>query len=683
MQFTRRYTYWPGTDELTKIEGMVIIDLDQPSPAVGTSTGIVAIVGEFADMARATSVNGAGIVSTQIEPLEISGSTDFLEWFGGFDSTLGDWGTSHGNGYASVARKKFSRMVLAPVNLCATRGMRVFRQLPVCNSQTDASSAVVITGTVIAAGTEFRNAGGRMKTGTAVQFTSLDPIATGTGGSCTVGASAATQTFSSGTLDWTTIARPDGSTGARIGDIIVVGYNNGGAIAPAAEGGTYRVVFTPTSGTNIVVERLDGANFAWSAQANVPWRLHVSSDADSAPVIILGTAGPGGYSALNAGGYSVPARPLTDSAGAATDGLWAAGLQLTPATVPTGMTGGTWYPQSGLAARCHVTDGIAFVAALSAPNAVSSATIDAAYVTAINATISAQGVLKKVALIASCRQSATIRAALRSNALTASGNSYGRMAILAPELSVLLLANAEAASGSGAGVNRDERVAYSWPGYQEYVPEAVGTRLKRSDGSYTSDGMVDMPADMLLMSVLSVLPPERNPGQEAPPVPELLAIARDLQKGAQNLDMTHYIRMKAAGICGLNKTEDGIFFQSGVTTSLVSGKKNIFRRRMTDYIQDSLTSLCSKYVKIPPTRAVKDDALATIDAFMADLLGEAAAGNQRIKAYVVDDKSGNNSTTEAAGVHVVIVRGQLLAPMDVFAIATQVGENVDASSREL
>ena len=47
--FIRRYGNFPGTETITLIEGVVIVDLPPPGSITGLSTGTVGLVGEFAD----------------------------------------------------------------------------------------------------------------------------------------------------------------------------------------------------------------------------------------------------------------------------------------------------------------------------------------------------------------------------------------------------------------------------------------------------------------------------------------------------------------------------------------------------------------------------------------------------------------------------------------------------------
>jgi hypothetical protein len=209
------------------------------------------------------------------------------------------------------------------------------------------------------------------------------------------------------------------------------------------------------------------------------------------------------------------------------------------------------------------------------------------------------------------------------------------------------------------------------------VPEAVGTSLNTSNGLTTADGVLDDRGDGWMAAVLSNLPPERNPGQAGPPVDTVLAPITALQRGLANLQVGDYTVMRASGIAGLRIDRvAGPIFQSGVTSSLVSGKKNINRRRMADFIQDSVASRLVQFAKQPLTQGLKDDITGEIDTFLNLLKSPNNPPAQRIVDYVVDDVSGNTPALEAAGVYVVIGRVRTLATADFIVFQTEVGEGV-------
>jgi hypothetical protein len=777
-------------------------------------------------MTYAVDVSGTGAVTADIQPQEVFSATDLSNKFGGWDPTIGDFGNSDGNGFLALRSKRFSRLIISPINMASDYGCRFFRELPLCASQTSALPVVPVSGGVIDSGREFNNGtNGRLLAGRRVEFTALSVISDGLRGQTIAGASAATQVFETGSVadqvwqvddpgvyvdqtsgfnddtdanftpfpaaeaigdwvaigraapfnrvkfdnangtagtvgdgiweywngsawaaltgvtdgtsgftaavadgqllvftqpsdwaaqvingsaslyyirfrittvytvdpvydqgfvggvDWASITRPDGGQGAKKGDVLVVGNNNGGARQPVSEARTYRVQATPTTGTTITLEEMDGDVFVWTAQSEVPWRLHVSSDADSAPVVVLGATTPGGYAHGDAGGYSVPVRPLTDTTGGAIDGTWTADDDLVPILIPPAMTGSSWDPLSGLAGLTHVTQTLAFDASVQAPNAASDASIDALYQAALTATISDLAPVSEINMIWSARTSSTIRSALRQNCLDAATVSTGRICVVRPELTVQSTSTVVGDTSPGVGATRNERVVYSWPGGVQSVPEAVDTRIKTADGLTTIDGLLDVGFDGFLISIMSNLPPERNPGEAGQPIPRVLAPVLGMQRGVTRLELADYITLRSRGVAALRIDRVvGPILQSGITSSLISGEKNISRRRMADFIQDSLAGRLVQYSKRLLTEANKDNMVSEVDDFLDSLLSLANPAAQRIQAYSVDEKSGNTPESEAAGIFVIISRVRTIPSGDFIVIQTEVGNNVVVTS---
>jgi hypothetical protein len=689
MGFIRRYGYFPGNEVITQIEGTIVIDLPPPGSIQGAGVGVACCVGEFADCSYATSVDASGVVSTNVKPIEIFSATDLTNKVGGFDETIGEFGISQGNGYEALRSKRFARLFVAPVNLASSNGCRYFRELPLCTTQTNANPIVPVTGATIGAGREFRASGAplsRIRIAKRTQFTSLAPIATGVGGSIATAALAAVQTFAATAgFDWTTIVRPDGTLGARKGDILVIGNNNAGARQPLPSSGTvvgagtYRVASDPTSGVNISLERLDGSSFQFvNAATTVPWRLHYGSDADSAPVLVPGSAAPGGYAAADVGGYTVPTRPLTDSAGAQTSGSYSAGLALAPVVAPTALTGSSWDPLSGLGGRIMPTGGLAFTVDVQGINRAANASLDAAYATAIDAMLAEDTSAIDINIVWSARKSQLIRAKLRSHVLDASTRGVGRIAVVAPSLAVQTTLGAVDDADPGVGATRNERVIYTWPGCQVSIPEAVNFRLRCATAETTLTGVLDQSFDGFMASLLSVLPPERNPGQAAAPVPQALAAVLGMQRGVSGMGVNEYTQLRVRGVAALrvDLRAGSTTIQSGITSSLTAGEKNINRRRMADFIEDSAAARLVQFAKLPPTQTLKDSAFGELDAFLSSLLSPNNRPAQRIAEYQLDDVSGNTPELEAQGIFVIIMRVRTLATADFIVLQAQIGENV-------
>jgi hypothetical protein len=251
------------------------------------------------------------------------------------------------------------------------------------------------------------------------------------------------------------------------------------------------------------------------------------------------------------------------------------------------------------------------------------------------------------------------------------------MGVIRPELDTLDTTTAVGDSSPGVGAVRDESIIYTWPGFIQYVPEAVGTRIGTADGLTTIDGMLDCGMDSVMASILSNLRPELNPGQAAPPIPQVMACVMGMQRGIAKLELNDYIVLRSRGVAALriDKTV-GPIIQSGITTSLISGQKKIARRRMAYFIQDSIGQRLVQFSKMPLTDANKDNSVVEIDAFLDSLANTLNPAAQRIQSYLIDDKSGNTPESLAAEIFVIITKVKLIPSGDFLVLQTEVGNNV-------
>ena len=656
MGFTRRFSSFPSSQVISEIEGIVIVDLPPPASIAGVSTGVVGVVGEFADMKYATAINGSGDVTTKIQPVEVTSAQDMLNKVGGFDETLGEFGKDDGNGFVAIRNKRFSRLVIAPVNLASSKAVRIYRQLPTNKSATNTMPAVAMAPATVPAGTPFKTSSGqKVKLATSVAFTAFQAYAQGTDGVQQAG-SGATVTFTSATGDFI-------NKGVQVGDGLVLGVI-GGAGAPA----TYRITEV-TSATELEVEKLDGTSVAWSGVTALPWRIHVASTFDSAGVsgrnVVLDAAS----------GYTLPARPL---AGPDID----AGTVLTPVVAAPAPTALNWNPLAGLQFSVHPTGDLVYTDAVQQPNAPQSAEMDALYQTAIDAMLADVSPMRDVSVLYAARTSELIRNYLRQHVLTASAQGRGRLCLIGPAIDTTNETVVLGDTSPGVGATASERVLYCWPGVRTNIPEAVGYSIPLADGNVTTDGLLDVRLEGFVASILSNLAAERNPGQLTDPVPLCLAAVLGFQTGSlPDFTITNYTLFRQYGVMAVRFDRGGSkSIQSGVTSSQIPGEKNVNRRRMADEIQDSLAQAFEPYVKLPMTTALKDAIDVSTTAYLESLLSPNNPSAQRIEAYSVDSKSGNTPELNAAGIYVVIVRVRMLGTMDDIVIQSEIGPTVNVTA---
>jgi hypothetical protein len=653
MGFIRRFSAFPGVDVITQIEGVDIIDLTPPGPITGVGTGVACVVGEFADMTYGVAISSAGVVSTAPQAVEIFSSADLLGKVGGFDETIGEFGVSMGNGFVEVRNKKYSRLIVVPVNLASSRGVRVFRDLPTNRGATDPTSIVPVQAAAVLAGREFKSGSNRVRIGRQVNFSNALAYASGTDGAQASNAGpAATGVFTSAGSTFQT-------AGAQKGDILVLGVIGGSGLP-----GTYRIV-SVDSQTQITVERMDGASFTWASISSLPFRLHPAATADS--------VGPG-FDAADAGGYTVPARPL--------DATITSGTVLTPTIIPSAGTATSWDTLSGLGARANGDGtGLIYTSAVQAPNAVSASAIDTLYGTAIDVLLNDAAPQNDVDLVWAARKSSTIASKLKAHADAQSAQGRGRIAAISPPLTTLTVTAAIAATYPGVGGNRDERVAYNWVGALTQIPEAVGFALKGADGVLYSDGKVDTTFDSWAVSVMSQIQPERNPGELSKTVANALQAILGYQRAAPNLGISEFMTLRAQGIMGLRIDRAfGPCIQSGITTSLKTGEKNMNRRRFADFIEDSLADALIEFNKLPVDANFIDGVMGEATAFMENLLAPNNPPASRIRGYTLDDKSGNTPDMEDLGIFVITVGVKMKITADFIVLPVSVGPGVEVST---
>jgi hypothetical protein len=717
-------------ETITLIEGVIIIDLPPPGNITGVGTGVVAIVGEFADMTYAAMADANGGIITNPRPVELFSAQDMQDKLGGFDPTIGDFGNSCGNGFVAVRNKQYSRLIGVPVNLSSPEAVRLWRQLPTNTSATNTTPAVPMQAAGVAPGTEFKLGDNRVDLSARVSFNDFAAYETGIDGSIVpAGLPVAIQPFASLGADFIkfqvkvgdalvldvipsesttlfsdidavvtiipvvstagfpasgvieietefityTAVTSTSFTGATRGALgsVATAHTAGATVSAVNDAGTYRVA-SVVDANNLTIERQDGSNFTdsnWLASALfpstfVPWRLHLASTADTGANTIL----------AQAPGYTIPARPL--------DASIAASTVINPTIAAPAATALSWNPLSGLQMTSGLT-GLAFDPATQAPNAPASSFMDVLYLTAIDSLLGENAPARDVNLLDVARTSNNIRVKQKSHVEQSSAVGVGRTTTVWPELSVT---NTSAVLGDvspGVGAYRDERVNYSWPGAKTFVPEAVPFLIPTSDGHLAGGdqnhpaGIIEVPAAGWLISVESNLPPENNPGQSAPPVPGIMAPVIGFQYGAPVLGMSEYIQFRHSGIAALRIDRTvGAIFQSGITTDLVPGQKNINRRRMADFIEDSIAEALNPLSKLPLTQNLRDAATAECVAFLDSLLSPNNPAAQRIDDYEVDTKSGNTPTLEAQGVFVIIIRVRTLATADFIVLQAEIGEGV-------
>jgi hypothetical protein len=346
--------------------------------------------------------------------------------------------------------------------------------------------------------------------------------------------------------------------------------------------------------------------------------------------------------------------------------------------------------------RSHVTGGFTFDVNVQGPNAANHASIQALYKSALESLLTDAAPGSEVTHVWSARKARGIANELRQHELTANARGMFRTVGVSPGLDLVSNALAEATTsivatdtqfgvGDSSAAGRDESIDFHWPGVLTFVPSAVGQAIPKVGGGTTLDGILDVSFEAFVASLISFLPPERNPGQAAEPVPTVFAPILALQRGLPTeFGINEYTRFRSVGIAAprIDKTT-GPILQSGITTSLTAGQKNINRRRMANFIEASLARAYQNFVKLPLTDALKDAILGQTVAFLEGLKSPDNPSAQRIVDYQVDGTNGNTPELEAQGIYVVIVKVRTLATADFIVLNAQIGEGVEITVSSL
>lgn len=728
--FIRRYLTDPGDDVLLEIESVNVLDLDPPASITGVGSGTVAIVGEFENgvFATPTEVSGADDLQASFgtlgyEYLGISGQNVCARARKADSAPLAEaW---NGNGFVQLSGKKFRRLVIVRVDTSV--GSVEFRReafivggsgfafdlepgqilaLDIGAGQVSATfTATAAIRTAVGGTYNTTFVGGETLTigyDDAANFTTTflaaDQTALQVAARINTYAGFTLVDVSGGQLRFTGIKR------GSAGQIRVVAASAGSVLTQlgltvANTAGTGNVAnidsVTPAEVKTIVEAAVSGTRVETQTDGKLRITRNYSTSADTITVgsnttalnlgfavaqagaNATGTAGiiPAGTEITNTGGtakfvtmqdvavtatsagpYSVKVRHATD------DGT---GTSATAATI-TKVT----YPIS--LGSFNVTNPSLIAAALT------EAAIDAAYAAAFASTIDINSIAREINIIYSARQSNAIRRAIKSNAIDASaGGCFGRMGIVRPPLNTTKALAKSTVAEPGVGAYRDQRVVYCYPGARTFVP-LIAKRGLSGGASFTADGNVNVGADGFLASCMSQLAPEENPGQETTFTANVISI--ESSANTQGFTIDDYKAFKASGICALRMDEGTAIFQSGVTSvdpSTYPQLKNIARRRMADFIQDTLARRGKGYGKKLSTFARRKALAGEIQMWLRGLLSVKEPEKQRIAGFTVDTKSANTAESLGKGLYRIIVKVRTLASLDSIVLATTIGEQVE------
>lgn len=245
-------------------------------------------------------------------------------------------------------------------------------------------------------------------------------------------------------------------------------------------------------------------------------------------------------------------------------------------------------------------------------------------------------------------QSANLKSATKTFAATATDRVF---LIGANDATV---SESSAATDAASYRNNDGRLIYCY-NHPYTLDPITGTEVQTAPTSW-------------MASVLSNTDVDIHPGEED--TKRLLAGITRLTKPA--ITRADYVALKAAGVSALEVDLGQAVFVSGVTTSLVSGKTEITRRRMADFLQLSVAEALRYSVKKKNTVARRNANVGMITAF----LGGLKKANRVVEDFQVDGEILNTSLTRAQGIEKILMRVKLLGHMLYVVLETEIGTAV-------
>ena len=736
--FVRRFTSFPSIETLAEIEAVDIVDLPPPAPTTGVGSGTLCIFGEFEDGPFAAGGDASEFRATLKNQgiVEAFGAEDLRDKFGGFGFTYSGVPSNNpcarkhllelwnGNGFLKLKYLMPRRLVVARVDtsvgnvafspLAYVEGgagpyaLSVGHQLTITTdaggpANSTAIAAVVATNSVGAfAATAFvggetisigidnnpainvvfsaadqtraqvaarinQYLGYTAATDNAVGITIVG-IVPGTAGKVvladvTPGALLAIGKVAGTTNGTGNVANLNAVTATEVATIVngTVALTAIDVNARVSANGRLRIV-----STNVGVGTINVTSTAMSTAIGItPVATTVAAGVHAAGTIPAGTrvrtAGgaewvtmqtleveEGTTAVPNPGPHVVKVRPATDNGTAA--GASASTVVVIPATDQ---------PTFG---ELAVTNPAALTAALT------EVQMDNAYIAAMNASIDLTKPSREANYTLSARRSDAIHASGLSNAVTASAEGhFGRKFIYGAPIGFT-----QSQAIADVALQRSDRLFYCWPGWRVRIPEIAERGLAGGEG-FTADGVITVRGEGPLASLDCQLAPEENPGQQT----GLIQSFFEVEPQSTPLGQANYISLKANGICAPRVDRvSGSIYQSGVTSSLTAGLTTQARRKMADFIQDTLAERLVPFSKKLATQIRVDSITGVINQFLSDLLAENTPQLQRIAAFSVDAVSGNTPSLNARGIFVWVVRVQTLASLDAIVVQTEIGEGV-------
>lgn len=306
--------------------------------------------------------------------------------------------------------------------------------------------------------------------------------------------------------------------------------------------------------------------------------------------------------------------------------------------------------------------------------ALTDAQIDAAYEAALDKTKGTSSPVKQANYVLAARQSNTVRAALRQNAIDASaGGCFGRISIIRPPLGITKTV-AMSDTQPGIGAYREQGNFYAFPGVQKKITEiaAVGTA---GGAGFTADGIVNAGADFAVACLCSQLNPEEDIGQETTGIVDWVLGVESGNASVADLTLDDYIAFKAAGIMAV-RVDGSVTIQSAVTSvdpTLYPALVPANRRRFSYFYQDSVAFFSRAFVKKLQTKERRGLLVSRFNSFAGQLVADGRAESKLVDGSA---KAGNTPESLARNVFITIHKIRSLPTFGVIELKTEIGNDV-------
>lgn len=215
-------------------------------------------------------------------------------------------------------------------------------------------------------------------------------------------------------------------------------------------------------------------------------------------------------------------------------------------------------------------------------------------------------------------------------------------------------------AASAAASLRSDRIIYAYPWVQTTLD---GVSTYQSPASW-------------IASILSQISPHLDPA--ATQNAKLLSGVTGLKT---SLTRSNYVTLDAAGVCALEQDADfGFKPKNGVTTSITDGYETILRRRMADYLQNSVAYFLKQYQNEPNTKANRTQVKGAMLAWIRKLESEGILPSDKDVssgvAKSVDTESLNTDDLIAQGYFKILYRQRLISSMRYIVLQAEIGQGV-------